>query len=234
MSNDPKDIIRLTIKFISSEHIDSFVNNGELYMNPLSYFKDLEDNCNSLRSDVHEGLAATYDPAKIIFKFGNHTLNGLTNKVDLWLDNLSNINILSLTSISDYDMLVSNCKMSLSKKFIGFGDKAIVFPGYKITDLFNRMKLAIKKDKNIIPIEGQTIYGQKVDYVSRLKYHGEMGPFRKFDNYSWQMEWRLAVKHAKQYNLPYKLHLGNISDICDIYETKDLINMPIELVKICQ
>ena len=232
MTNDSKNIIRLIIKFISNEHVDSFVKNGMLYMNTLNYFKELEDNSNSLRADIHEGLSATYDPAKIIIKLGQHTLNGLTDKVDFWFDDLLNVNIFSLTSITDYDLIESNCKMTLSKKFIEFGDKAIVFAGYKINDLFNRMKMAIKNDTNLIPIDGQKICGKKVDYVNRFEYHGEMGPFRKFDKYSWQMEWRLAVKHAKQYNLPYKLFLGNISDICDVYETKDLINMPIELVKI--
>jgi hypothetical protein len=50
-----------------------------------------------------------------------------------------------------------------------------------------------------------------VEYVSRTGYNGDLGPFKKFDTYEYQSEFRIVVSKGK--GQPLLLKLGNLSDM---------------------
>lgn len=58
--NEFKNRFRLFIKFLSSEYLYSFLNDGLIYMNPIKYYIDLEEKEYIRRKNNNEGLLALY------------------------------------------------------------------------------------------------------------------------------------------------------------------------------
>lgn len=63
-----------------------------------------------------------------------------------------------------------------------------------------------------------------VEYVDRDKHHGPIGIFRKFQQYSWQHEWRIAIKQNFSKYAYKNFKIGSIKDICIVTDTDELIN----------
>jgi hypothetical protein len=80
---DPYKIFRVLIKFMDEKYVDSFLNEGLLFMNNIDFFRSYEDADVALRGDLHEGLAASYKADGLTITFGNHVLEGAVGKVDL-------------------------------------------------------------------------------------------------------------------------------------------------------
>ena len=68
---DPYKIFRVLIKFMDERYVDSFLNDGLLFMNNIDYFRSYEDADVALRGDVHEGLAATYKAEGLTITLGS-------------------------------------------------------------------------------------------------------------------------------------------------------------------
>lgn len=60
-----------------------------------------------------------------------------------------------------------------------------------------------------------------VEYVEKNLHEGDMGPFRKLSEFSYQSEWRVCA-HARKGG-PIKVSLGDLSDICVLVPTSELI-----------
>lgn len=72
------------------------------------------------------------------------------------------------------------------------------------------------------------IYRGLVNYVPRGHHNGKMGIFKKFDTYSYQNEYRFVLTSG--FSTPYKLIIGDISDITIIGASSD-INNHIEVIE---
>ncbi|MFB2710415.1 hypothetical protein ACE1BU_05870 [Aeromonas veronii] len=229
---DPYKIFRILIKFMDERYLDSFLNDGLLFMNNIHYFRELEDTNVALRGDVHEGLAATYNAESLTITFGDHVAEGAIGKVDIRYNHEDNTNIYSMTRISDGKILeAGNSGFLLSEKFKQFGNRAVVIGGSKIVEFERRLRNAILKDRDIYTLREDKVLAKQVSYISRKEHHGKMDVFNKFSEYSWQHEWRIALKHTKPPG-PFQLKIGKLSDIADVFETELLISDPIRLMPI--
>jgi hypothetical protein len=220
-----KNRYRLFIKFLSSQYLNSFLIDGLIYMNPIKYFIDLEEKEFIGKKDQNEGLAASFLANQIIVKINNRELKDIVGRVDLRNDDDIFTNIFSLTAINDYHIYISNKKLFLSDKFIKMGDKAVVFYGKNIEEFVKRIKDVINLNKDIY----SKITGKMIEYVDYNTHNGEMGIFKKYSNFEWQYEWRLAIKKNDQKLSPTILKIGDINNIVSVYDTKDLIKFPIEM-----
>ncbi|WP_215396304.1 hypothetical protein [Rheinheimera oceanensis] len=227
---DPYEIFRVLIKFMDERYVDSFLNDGLLFMNNIDYFRSYEDADVALRGDIHEGLAASYKAEGLTISLGDHVLEGAVGKVDLRYNHEGDINIYSMTKISDGNILeAGDSGLSLNNKFVKFGNRAVVIGGSNIIEFDNRLRNALAKDLNIYTLREDNVLAKQVSYLSREEHHGQMDVFDKFSDYSWQHEWRIAFKQ-KHAAGPYPLKIGNLSDIASVFETDSLIREPLKLV----
>lgn len=234
MERDPKKIYRVFIKFIKGEYSESFLDEGLLFMNTVEYFRKLENDQLGLRADKFEGLAASYDPLKVSIEIGGIKVNAndIVGNIDIRYNHESETNLFCLTAINDYAVLSSGMEFKPSKEFLTFGDKSVVITGDNISTFISRIKKAIELDKNISFHPNQKYMCRPVEYVNRQDHSGIMGIFRKYDDFAWQHEWRLAVKQNSNPGPYDKLKIGNIRDICVVYNTVDFLKMPIQLKKL--
>lgn len=215
---DPYKIFRFLIKFMDEQYVDSFLNDGLLYMNNIEHFRKCEDVDVALRADVHEGAAASYKAEELTIKLGDNSVTGTVGKVDLRYNHESDTNIYSMTKISDGKIIeAGDSGLYLSEKFKKFGSRAVVIGGSNITEFEKRLKMAISVDLNIHTPREDNVVAKQVRYLSRDDHHGQMDVFDKFNDYAWQHEWRLAFKQRKGSGA-YPLKIGRLSDIAQVFE----------------
>lgn len=227
---DAHKIYRVLIKFMDEQYVESFLNDGLLYMNNINYFRRYEDADVALRGDVHEGLVASYKAEELTIEFGEHLVTGAVGKVDIRFNHEGDTNIYSMTKISDGKIIeAGEVGFFLSERFKKFGNRAVVIGGENIAEFEKRLRLAISADLNIhIPRE-ENLVAKQVNYLSRDEQHGKMDVFDKFVDYSWQHEWRIAFKQTSVVGA-YTLKIGSILDIAQTFETESLLGEPLKLV----
>lgn len=76
---------------------------------------------------------------------------------------------------------------------------------YDTETFLNRLKNYIKDNK-------YKCQSRFIEYVDQDAYSGEMGYFKKFSNYSYQNEWRLALS-CWCTQKPIEIELGSLSDV---------------------
>ncbi|WGO98134.1 hypothetical protein QFX18_19185 [Saccharophagus degradans] len=228
--DDPYKIFRVLIKFMDEKYVDSFLNDGLLFMNNIDFFRNYEDADVALRGDLHEGLAASYKAEGLTIAFGDHVLEGAVGKVDLRYNHEGDTNIYSMTKISDGKIVeAGDAGLYLSEKFIRFGNRAVVIGGSNIVEFESRLKSALSNDPNIYTPREDNMLAKQVSYLSREEHHGQMDVFNKFSDYTWQHEWRIAFKQ-KRAGGAYPLKIGKLSDIANVFETESLVREPLKLV----
>ena len=78
----------------------------------------------------------------------------------------------------------------------------------------------IRRVKELTARKGLKLEYNLVEYVDRSTYNGPIGKFRKFSDFSYQSEFRISIDSGK--NRPYKLRIGDISDISIIGNLDEL------------
>lgn len=206
---------------MENQYVDSFLEDGLLYMNNIKFFREYEDT--NVRGDRHEGLAATLRADKTSITYGTLDINSLVGKIDIRHDVTDKINIYSMTMIRYIDIKEAlNCELKLSDDFTTFGDACILITGDNISIFFERLEQALEE----AGIKEWS--GKKVEYFSRQNYHGEMNIFQKFDEYKWQFEWRIGLK--QDFDDAYKLELGCLKDIAEVRRTKEILPHPMKII----
>ena len=224
----PENRNRLLIKFMDEQYVDSFINEGLLYMNNIQYFRAYEDSDPALRGDAHEGLAASFLPENITLEINGRIITDAVDKIDLRHCHQDETNIYSMTIISDQDILNSGENgLNLSNDFLKFGVKAVFIGGSDISEFWCRLKNAIDNNQSIYTLEENNIVGGKISYVERKLHHGQLSVFNKFNEYAWQHEWRIALKQTEGIG-PLPLKIGSLADIAHVIDTADLIKEPIK------
>lgn len=228
---DPNKIFRVLVKFMNEEYVDSFMNDGLLFMNNIDYFRKYEDADEALRGDEHEGLSASYKPESTTIHIGSHEVMGAVGKIDIRLNHTGDTNIYSMTKISDGKILESGSSgLFLSNNFEKFGNKAVLIGGSNITEFEKRLKAEVLKRKDICVLENENILAKQVEYLDRNEHLPNLSVFNKFSNYSWQHEWRIAFKQNSNAGA-YRLNLGSLADIAVVLDTKELISQPLKLIR---
>ncbi|WP_218060156.1 hypothetical protein, partial [Aliivibrio sp. 1S128] len=227
---NPSQFYRVLIKFMDEQYVNSFIDDGLLFMNNIEYFRKYEgeENGELVRSDMAEGLAVSMQSEKVNVTFNGLELGGLTGNIDVRYNHEDKTNIYSMTRISDQDILdAGELGLYLSKKFQKFGNKAVLIAGKNIEKFHERLEEKINNATDIYTINESNIIAAQVEYVRRDEHHGNMGVFRKFDSYAWQHEWRIAFKN-NQLSGPYSLKLGSLKDIAIVFDTETLISEPLK------
>lgn len=206
-----KDLnIELLLKFGQFEHMKSLLEKGQVYMNTVDYFKDLEDDEN--RADKLEGtsyidritnleilckniVVAESKKGQIYFKHENDNGNlfCLTSilRADLQFNEPANLTLSpKLKSIDDYVLLIYNPKDFLKR----------------IDEQLSHLKLRYEFDH--------------VSYMKIKGYTGSYNIFKKPLELCYQKEVRLFVKGVGIE--PISFEIGSLKDIAILMSVRDL------------
>ena len=189
-------------------YMEEMRDTGILYMNNVPYFWGIEDGAvrgdkNDTVGEYSEGLRGeirTPSGQIIPVNISSWDLRILPHRSE-------EINIFCM-----YSLRKSTCP--IDKRIGEFGEWVLL-----ITDcdrFFNRIRECVDSQK-------LDAHFDLVDYVPK-GYIGEIGPFRKFQKYEWQAEWRLVVYNGN--GGPFRFELGSIAEFSELVPTKMLLDMP--------
>ena len=199
------------LKLGEYQHMKNLYEKGELYFNTFDYFRNLEYT-NDGRADNKEYCAYHYagdgikdvslrfypngrdkEPIKFV---GGKELEELTITTG---EEKEYTHLYSLSSI-DLEWTLNNNFIIDNSNFADNKDFVVV--------IFNTKEFINRTVQHLQNYKLQTKF---VEYVDKKSYTGEMGPFRKFDNYALQNEYRIAVNFKTKE--PQIIHLGSLNDI---------------------
>jgi hypothetical protein len=191
------DKVVAILRFMPQKRVDSFLS-GELHLNTLEYFAELEGD--SVRSDIHEGAHYAWQLTQIEMADddGKFLSIPFVNPVSSRTLQPSGVNLLSMYAITEPR------GFRVDEQNFCFGDSVVVI--LNPVEFFARVLGAAKK-------LGRKSGWKLVEYVDR-SYEGPMGIFRKLSDLRYQQEMRLAVSGGD--NKPLKLSIGDIRDICAV------------------
>lgn len=193
------------IKFGKLEHLLQLQNEGLLYMNPLKYFWEVEDED---RGDTFDCIAQVQRGPKIGFTLpdGKEVFMEGEWTIRMYMPEHEKINIFCMYALRP---LVEGT-FPVDKKNFRLGEYALVLTNP--TEFMRRIELTLKS---------QRILGDAnlVEYVDD-KHTGDLGPFRKLRKFAYQSEWRLVC-----YNGPagiWEIRIGSIADISVIMPSDEV------------
>ncbi|NQS80554.1 hypothetical protein [Pantoea agglomerans] len=238
---------KLFVKLFSQEKFrDDFIN-GKIYMNPLSYFMEVEDDSANNVADKHEGVSAWLQPGQHTITLTLPAIPGskvtesqtiiLTEK-DLagpiavkmnWVDN---INVFCMTYLHSHGMLskpIPQEKIDKLNDYYKLPPEAENLGAYyavvtDVSEFMRRLKATLKR-----LVES----GAVIDYnCEPVIYFDEStnlqneqtsltSLFYKRNSYSHQQEYRIAIDRSTGEGKPYVLDIGYIGDIVKLGVTKD-------------
>lgn len=190
------------MKFGKKIHMEAF-QGGELFMNTLKHFQGLEDS--GLRGDKDEGLSAIYQANGATLSRKNEDgdfvpLGTINDQLEYREKDSVHVNVFCM-----YALQVEPQKLEINRRNLEFGDTFVIL--LDIPQFLDRIKEAAKQ------MEVKVFHGM-VDYVDRATHKGPIGPFRKFNEYSYQSEFRIIIPRKSLD--PYMLNIGDISDITEL------------------
>lgn len=206
------------IKILPEKYLKDFLD-GNIYMNADSYFTNIESD-GFLRADTHEGAdeAIQFKEIAIENSEGEFVpIGGAISPMIYRSGNAGGRNILCTYMFTDQP------EFKFDTRNLGFGDKAVIIKDFD--EFAQRVDLAVSN-------AGKRLLKGPVEYVNKCEYHGQMGPFRKFSEYSFQSEFRFVVlvdKVTKPEAL--LLTIGDIRDISLVLPSKQLTTMRVKKVK---
>lgn len=194
----PFDRVLRIAKFGQRCYIDKFVR-GQLYMNTLAHFANIESN--PARRDEYEGENFWMQPDKGTWSLMNDgvykPISGIIGPIAWRREGILDANVFCM-----FALRASVAKWVIDPRNFAFGD---TFAVLKDGDEFlRRVQAAVQR-------AGHALKCGLVEYVDRSTYHGAVGIFRKSSEFSYQSEFRLAILPGL--GAPYPLEVGELSDI---------------------
>lgn len=209
MNFNNEKYIRL-FKFGKKQDMESLYYKGELYLNTFQYFINLEDNGDG-RADRYEGTIEYYagnglNGINATLSDGNTTINLCTETGLVSLAYSSNepeySHMYCMSSIK-YDWTLENDLIIDENNFAKDKDYVVVI--HDVDKFLNKLECFLAEN-------GYVYLGDHVEYINEKNHYKDMGCFRKFSKYSYQNEWRLALKYRKSKE-PIKLSIGSLQDV---------------------
>lgn len=199
----------LLIKILPPNHVENFLS-GNLYMNTASHFSTF-DKTDVVRSDADEGVDEAWQikEMSVADEKGNWIpIKGIQSPV-LYRHNIKRgINIFCMYALPDTSGHV------FDNRNLDFGEVGVVITdAKKFVERFRKAALNAGRDAGQGPVE----------YVEKATHDGAMGPFRKFNSYSYQNEFRFAVDGGDE--TPLNFPIGDIRDICMVGPSAEINNM---------
>jgi hypothetical protein len=202
------------VKFGQYTFMKQLFDTGSIYMQRLRAFQDVE---HDQIGDKNEGLSHALQPSQVALKINDLDVAGIVGPIRIVETNAYNPLIFCLYGFTN-DCIDKN-NNHIDARCCEFGDYAVV-----ITDVKKFYQMIGDAFKNV---GNGTIKAQLVEYVSYNEHHGEMGPFRKYDNFSHQSEFRF-VYEDKGLAPTDTLEIGcldGVAILCPSDQVNDLIKI---------
>ena len=193
----------LLIKLLPAARVSEFLD-GRMYLNSATYFAEIDD-ADAVRFDADEALTASWQVAQLSIQGENGEwlpIGGIRGPARYRGAEDPDLNVLCLYG------LTQRSDDTFDTRNLQFGDQAIVISNAQ--EFLRRLTAAATAAGR------RSGYGP-IDYVDRNEYHGQMGPFRKFSEYSYQNEFRFTTTGGD--GTPYRLAIGDIRDIAWVIES---------------
>lgn len=209
----------LMVKFGEEKYMHKFYKEGELYLNTISYFKNIEDN--KMRGDNNENLTQIFQSDKTTVIINNQSVDtkGPIRTYNPQDDKYQFTNIFSMSTLCKGDSLREDGRI-FNEKVKGLGNTLVII--YNLNEFFSMLQSKLKE------LEGNgkiLFYSYKrVKYLDLNTYHGGMDIFCKSKDYSYQTEWRLGMEISENNSNPFSFKIGSISDIAKIISMKNFKN----------
>lgn len=209
----------LLMRVTSAIHAKDF-QNGNMFMNALQTFKDIEDKGNEMTQDYLEGMKHVVQANEFDFVADSsgtpvlsteHMIGGI-HRPDKEAQFQKIICLFELKLDSDKQDI-----QPIDQRILDFGDTFIMITDFK--EFCRRFEVAIRNSSDIEP----PVYFHNIKYYDPMSYTGGLNVFYKRESYSWQNEWRIALKLKEKNTCPYTLNIGDLSDITIIGNTKQLL-----------
>lgn len=203
--------IKMFIKFGQEEHMRDLFYNGTIYMNPIQYFRELEDN--ELRGDIYEGIsriknypAGQFEIPSLNYK-GNYLKLQIRQSYKTVLGNICSFYCVSSHGWDD------PTTFSIDEKNKRFGSHCVV-----IKDNVKFMALIKQKLK-----EQKIRYKHGfVDYYDKDRVDREIHLFEKPLEFEYQKEFRFYVERISAD--PFKFSIGSLEPIAELHRSNDIID----------
>ncbi|MEQ9886204.1 hypothetical protein [Pectobacterium zantedeschiae] len=234
------------VKIFSSEEYRNEFIKGNLYMNPLKYFIDLEEEHSGNIGDKHEALSAWLQPSgmRMIFKFGDQEFeipsSDIAAPIAIKRTHFDSVNVLCLMALHSHDISldgrISAEQVELLKDYfavpedvVNLGEYAVVIPN---TGLFLE-KVQAASQHLVDNGEASEMIAKTVKYYDQSQTlsltNEEEAIFHKQKSYEHQKEFRISLDRGKGEVSPYVLKVGDLTGVAHPIMTRD-INSTFQLV----
>ena len=203
----------LFIKLMDENRVESFLN-GNIFFNTDKKFTQM-DATDIVRFDPDEGLDESRQIRKLSIQDKETRefipIGGVISPVKFRYANKGALNIFCVYVHLEKD------SPYFDEKNLNFGNSAVVIRDP--IEFTKRIHYAANK-------LSLSIVQSPVEYVDQKKYHGVMGPFRKYDSFKYQNEFRYLLQPGQ--NEAITLPVGDLRDICFTIPSKDIRHLNIK------
>lgn len=222
-----KDIL---IKVQKYEYMRRFIMHGEMYMNTLMYFAEMDESTGIGDKFENSISFMRYKPVQAVLKFSSGkeiTLHPSEIKVREYVDqNIGNIYSMAMVDCN-VQMMNNNTKLSIiNNDFFQSLDS-----NYDTIVVILQCDKFIERCKDAFLKLGVASYFGKVEYFSEQEYNNKIKitPFVKRDKYRAQNEFRIYADFSS--NKPQTVRIGDIRDIAILihksgFNSMDLKELP--------
>jgi len=194
------------VKVLPADFVEDFLD-GRLYLNTCTYFSQL-DRTDVVRADPHDGVLEARQVIEVAIQDNDGNwipIGGIQNPVIFRNDELLKLNILCFYTLTDRQ------HDHFDERIRDFGDTAIFISN--LPEFVRRVREAAAMSK-------WAIAHGPVQYVDPLVHDGPMGPFRKFQSYTYQNEFRFVFTTGKRE--PCRLNMGSLRDITYVTSSSEI------------
>lgn len=206
------------MKYGAEEHMKSFLNEGVVFMNSISFFHKKKEDV--LRHDKNEGVLSIHRIKNMYTKESKNEktapIKYINGVIKVKSKNIDYINIFCMYTVDIEGVNSLPLSKIVDKRiFQGFGDYLVII--LNPDEFIRRIKLA----SEILNIK---VISDIVKYKDFDTYEGDVGLFLKDKKYSFQKEIRFVALNNKKLE-PLKLKIGPIDDIAILLKSSDTPNI---------
>ncbi len=209
-------IIKMFLKFGSYHDILDLYENGTIYMNPVQYFRKIEDK--ELRGDKYEGASEIINSFPGTFRIPGIDRDIPYEKVHL-ISSYPEVlgNIYSLYCISSFGM-PNLLNFRIDKRILRFGSHCLMV---KDNAYF------LERIRNEFQLRGLNFDEGFVRYYDRNTISKKLTYFDKPSEFEYQKEFRFYIEN--QDIAPIKIDIGSLTNYSEILPIKQIFRLRFEV-----
>lgn len=215
--------IHYLIKFGQREHLEMLQNDGLIYMNTIGWFRKYEVNKQiGDRYDSYDEIQQvkwmklTFPDGKTMELSVNGEKNRLTSAQNYISEQRDDFNLYCMYAITDQ----IKDEYFIDMKNAEFGDSFLLIKNVPV--FINRIETELRKSK-------LKYRHDLVSYYDKNSFTGELGFFKKSEEFAHQNEYRIVVQTLK--NEPFKLNIGSIKGFADIFDIAKLKTIKVKIIE---